>query len=185
MQAERRRRLERQAGNAVVADLHARHVSGARERGVDLIPVSAVVIAAHIVRRHVPDRRRADFKRIRHAHDGREGLVVDAHQLGGVLGGRARRRHDHGHALAGMPHLVDRERMVGRLHHRPAVAPGERNVARVGCVRNRLQAVRHVVAPGQHRQHARRRKGGLASIPRITACACGERRMTAWTWSEH
>ena len=89
---------------------------------------------------------------------GGQRLVVHPHQVGGLDGGGARLGDDHRHALAGVAHLVDGERIVRRLGDGASLAMGERHVARVRRVGDRLEALGHVVAPGQHREHAWRRK---------------------------
>ncbi len=158
VQADGGGRLEWQAGDPVVTQLHARHVGGAGERRLDLRRVTALAVAAEVVGRLVPDRRRAGLKRIGHADHGGQRLVVHPHQIGSLDGGGARFGDDHRHALADVTHLVNGERVVRRLGDGASLAMGERHVARVGRVGNRLAALGDVVAPGQHRQHAWRRK---------------------------
>ena len=77
----------------------------------------------------LPKRRRAGHKRARNIDHRRQHLVIDIDKLGRVERSGTRRGHDQRHAFTGVPHLVERERIVGRRDRGPA-APHQRQVGR-------------------------------------------------------
>ena len=104
--ADCRARLDRIGADAIVDELERHHVLGAREGRVGRF------LAAHhqrdrdIVRSAVPDNRRARLDRILERDHGRQGLIVDRDQLGGVARLLQGLRHHKGDAVADRAHLA-------------------------------------------------------------------------------
>jgi len=156
--AERARRLERQPGDAIVADFHPRDVCCAGEGRFRARLVAAVAIGTNVAGRFVPDERRVGLERIGDFDDGGQRLVLDGDVFGGLDCVCTRLGDDQRHTLTGVADLVDRERKIGRLRRRPAVEILDWNIARIRAVEDRFVSVGDVVAPGQHGQHARLRQ---------------------------
>lgn len=103
---------------------------GARERFVNV----AVVVGLrehHVAARAGPDRGPAGITRLIHRGDGRQLLVVDHDETGGVLGDVTRLGHDQRNRIADQPHAVDGERIEDRVvealeRHQPHERIGER-----------------------------------------------------------
>ncbi len=72
-----------------------------------------------VVRRLVMHGGRARLLRILGRDHGRQVFVIDDHRFGAILGGGARLGDHHGHLIADMAHLAQRQRrMRPRLHRR-------------------------------------------------------------------
>ena len=107
-------RLHRLVRVAVLHETFAHDPVGAGERGVD-VAVVAVVALQHVAVRSGPDRRPGGIERVLDGRDRRQLLVVDLHELRGVLGDVARLGDDERHRIADDPHAVDGERVEQRV----------------------------------------------------------------------
>src|SRR5215472_5586422 len=91
-----------------------------REGGFGRLAVAALPVEAEIVRDVVPNQRRTGLGGARRVRDGRQNVIVNLDQFGGVLGGRGVFRDDKGDAIADMPRAPTREQRV--LDHFDATA---------------------------------------------------------------
>jgi hypothetical protein len=115
-------RLDRVGDQPVVDQIELRDVRGAREGGIDRRLVAQRPLVALVVGRLVVDRDAAGLlRRVGHADQCGQHLVLDHHGLGGVLRLLDRLGHHHRDMVADIAHLVDREDRVHRLLHRRAV----------------------------------------------------------------
>ena len=138
-------------------------VGGAREGGVGRLLVALDLDEADVVRAIVPDQRHAGFDRVAGGDDGRQRLVVDLDQFGGVDRLVVGLGDDEGDIVADHAHPILDQSRVARPIARGAVAALES--ARNGKI---AEAGFLVVGPGQHREHAGRRLG-LRGVDRADA----------------
>ena len=129
--ADRHPRLDRVGDQAVVHQVELRHVRGRGERGVHRALVAQRPLVALVVRRFIVDGDAALLLRgIRDVDDSGQHLVVHDHRLGRIARLLHRLGHHHGHVVAHVAHLVDREDRVRRLLHRRAVGVVDQPAAR-------------------------------------------------------
>ena len=162
-------RLDRRHDDAVVHHLDLDDVRRLLHRLRHRRGIALLDVEGGIARRLVPERRRTVGERRRAVDDGRQRLVVDLDQLGGLARDLLAVGDDEGHRIADMAHAADGQRRPRRhdqrLHRRHAgqwTQPVGREIGR------RVDAVN----AGKRRAAAKRRSA-LSS-----AWACGERR----TW---
>ncbi|MDT4839887.1 hypothetical protein FQZ97_736910 [compost metagenome] len=115
-------RLDRVGNQPVVDEVELRDVRRRGEHVVDRRLVAQHPLVALVVGRFVVQRGAAGLLRgIGHAHQGRQHVVVDHHGFGRILGLLDRLGHHHGHVVAHVAHLLDRQDRVHRLLHGGAV----------------------------------------------------------------
>ena len=116
-----------------------------------------------------PDLRRARSERRPGVDHGRQRLVLDRDQFGGVLGGGSGLGDDHRDRLADMHHPLGGERRAGAaVISRLAAAAGERRVAAEAPDAVHVRGSEHAETPGASRAAA-------VSTLTMRANACGER----------
>ncbi len=122
---------------------------GLGEGQVGRFLVSFDLDEADIVWAIVPDQRHAGLDRVAGRNDGRQRLVIDLDQLGGIDRLVIGLGHDEGDIIADHAHPVLDQGRIARAIARRVVAPLEparhRQVAEAG---------RLVVGAGDHREHA-------------------------------
>jgi hypothetical protein len=165
-------RLHGVGDQAVVDQVQLGDVRGAGEGGVHRGLVAQRPLVAVVVGRLVVQRRALGGGA--HVDHRRQLLVVHLHQLGGVLGLLQRVGHHHGHVVAHVAHLLDRQDGVRRLLHRRAVGAGDQPAAG--------QAVDLAVdvGPGEDAATPGMALAAAVSTCLTMACACGERTNTAY-----
>ena len=123
----------------------------ARERGVGRLLVALDLDEADVVRAIVPHQRHAGLDGVAGRDDGRQRLVVDLDQLGGIDRLIVGLGNHEGDVVADHAHAILDQRRIARPIARAAVAAleaaGHRQVAEAGGL---------VVGAGQHREHAGR-----------------------------
>ena len=145
---DRRARLDRGAGDAVVVDVDFDRPDGRCHGAGDRLLVAAGPEIADISGRLVVQRDGA-ADGIARADRRRQRMVSDLHQLRRVVRRGRRFGEDRGHRLADMPHAVARQRPARRLRHRRSVLG--RNLPEAG---HRADPVTRHVGAGQHRGDA-------------------------------
>ncbi len=146
--ADRGARLDRVGGNPAVVELERNHVLGAGERGVGRVLVAHHQRERNVVGRLVPHRGRARLHRIFDGDDGRQRLVVDLDQFGGVARLHRRFRDHEGDAVADRAHLVgfeDRTQRAEALRAAHILRHRRREAA---------ELVGDDIGAGEHREHA-------------------------------
>ena len=128
--ADRRTRLDCIGHQPVIDDLERRDVRCLRECLIDCCLVAECPNVAGVVRRDVVENRRAALARISKLSDGRQDVIVDVHQLRGILRLSQRLGDHHGNVVADIAHTPLREDRVRRLLHRLAVHVGDQPAAR-------------------------------------------------------
>ena len=151
--ADRRARLDRIGADAIVDELERHHVLGAREGGVGRLLAAHHEGDRNIIRSAIPDNRSARLDRILERDDGRQGLIVDRDQLGGVARLLQGLRHHKGDTVADRPHLPARQ-------DRPERAVTLRATHVLGHDRHQASdLVGFGVGAGEHGEHPRSRLG--------------------------
>ena len=119
--ADRRPGLHRVRDQAVVDEVDLGDVGGLGERGVGGRLIAQMPVEAGVVLGLLPHLRRAGLDRIGGGDDGRQFLIGDVEEGGGILCLVAGFGDDDGDLVADVAHLVRHQRRVRRLHHRRAV----------------------------------------------------------------
>ena len=161
--------LDRHRRAAPPRDAQRQPMRALRKIVLDLAPDEGA-IEQHIgavLRVHQRTAASVGFLAVEHE---RQRLVVDPHQLGGVLGERTRIGDDRRHPFAGIPRHVDSERPprhIGRIEARQQRRRGG----------GKLAAVQHVVHAGQ-----RQRLGSLDRDDARGGMRRGHHRHVAHAW---
>ena len=113
------------------------------------IGMRAGPVDGDVTRRFRPQLRRVRLHRLAHADDRVDRLVVDGHELGGVLRRVCRFRNHHRDGLAHVHCALARKRGAMRHHELLAAATDERRMARHAAEAGRLH-----VGTGDDREHA-------------------------------
>ncbi len=167
-------RFDRRGRDPLVDDVDGDHVRGPREGVGGSLGVAVARLGADVVGRLRDDARAAVGEGGRDRCHRRLRVEVDLDQVDGVTG-RDPGLGDHGaDRFSDAVDAIDGERparrgdrigAVGTLEHRDARHHLDPRIAQLGA--------------GQDGEHAVGRRAALASIDRITAAGCGERRNTS------
>ena len=151
--ADRDPRLHRDRRQAVVLDPQLHHVLGLGEGGVGRVLVAEHQAEADIaLRAVVPDLGGAVLGGVLEVDDGRQRLVVDLDQFGGVARLRERLGHHEGDAVADEADLVGIEHRLER-----AVALGRAEILRHQVGGEAAELLGDGIGAGKDAQHAQAR----------------------------
>ena len=146
--------FEADAGMAAEMERGLDHGVGFGERLVDLADVE-LALEGEVVAEFRMDDRRAGVERGLRVGDGRQFLVLDLDQLGGVFGQRARARDDGADGLALPAGALDRDRILRRrldaLEMREHADPRRHHRRKVRARDDRDDARRFLGRVGVHR----------------------------------
>ncbi len=144
-------RLHGRGGDAIDHEVMLDHMRGLGEGGVGRFLVSFDLDEADIVRAIVPDQRHAGLDRVAGRDDGRQRLVIDLDQLGGIDRLVIGLGHDEGDIVADHAHpVLDQGRIARPIAGRVAAALEPARHRQVAEARGL------VVGAGDHREHAGR-----------------------------
>ncbi len=151
VEADGAARLHGRRGDAVDDELVLDHMRGARKRRVGRLLVTLDLDEADIVRAILPNQRHAGIDRVAGRDHGRQRLVIDLDQFGGVDRLEIGLGDDEGDIVADHPHPVLDQRRIAR-----PVAGNIVAALQAAGHRQITKARRLVVGAGEHREHARR-----------------------------
>ena len=137
--------------DAVVDQLDLDFVAGGGEGRLDGGAIAQFPVEHQVVLDMRPDSWRAGLRRAHGVDDGRQRLVIDLDQLGGVARLIQCLGDDGGDRVAHIAGNIRRQRRARRISARAAVTVDQRDLAG-----NSAQPFRHQVGAGQHRDHAGR-----------------------------
>ena len=152
--ADRGARLDRVRHQAVVDQLDRGDVGGAGDRLVDRRRIAELPLVDRVPRDLVVDLRLALIAGVRGRHAGRQDLVVDLDQLGGILGLVVARGDHAGDVVADVARLA-----LGQDRVRPGLHVGAVPGLHHPAADQAAPAGRLDVVAGQHREHAGGRLG--------------------------
>ena len=148
--AECRARLHGVGHEAVVDDVHARHVRRTRDRRVGRLGVADFPVVDQVSVGFGMQLRRARLERGDCVSDRRQFVVLDRHGLGRVAGLALGLGHDDNHRVADIAHPVHRQRRPGaHLHGRAVLGVDHPAADQIA------DAVGLELTPGEHPDDAR------------------------------
>ncbi len=168
-------RLDRVGGDAVDDEPLLDDVRGAGEGRIDRGLVAGLIEIGLVVRAVVVELRRTRLERVARRHHRGPRRIVDRDALGRVARELERVGNHHRHRIADVQHAIDRDRRPLRQVHRARRRAACRAPSTAASRGRRPRSPRRS-APRARRASAAPRR---ASMPRMSAWACGERTIAA------